>query len=111
MPLRSARRSSPERIPTAVRPSRTETSFLVIWWMSQAPYAAVFRNRIAAEAAARVRNALLVEMTGRDVRVEGVEDYYRRDEADEPMPAEWRELGGQIRVPWGREDRLAEAET
>ena len=34
--------------------------FLVIWWMSKNPYAAVFENRIAAEAAANVRNAILV---------------------------------------------------
>src|SRR5437764_7944228 len=34
--------------------------FLVIWWMSKNPYAAVFSNRVAAEAAANVRNAILV---------------------------------------------------
>lgn len=82
----------------------------MIWWMSQTPYAAVFGNRIAAEAAARVRNALLVTLRGSDVEVSGVDDFYRRDEEDHPMPAEWRDLGGQIRVPWGPEGGVAEAE-
>ena len=54
--------------------------FLVIWWMSKNPYAAVFSNRVAAEAAANVRNAILVTMKGPRTMVEGVVDWYRRDE-------------------------------
>ncbi len=68
--------------------------------MSQTPYAAVFENEVAAEAAASVRNALMVTIKGRDVVVDRVVDWYRRNEAGEPMPAEWRDLTGQIRVPW-----------
>lgn len=68
--------------------------------MSQTPYAAVFENEAAAEAAASVRNALMVTISGRDVSVDRVVDWYRRNEAGEPMPAEWRDLVGQIRVPW-----------
>ena len=74
--------------------------FLVIWWMSKNPYAAVFENRIAAEAAANVRNAILVTFKGNVSDVESVVDWFRRDEEGRPMPAEWRELMGQVRAPW-----------
>ena len=73
---------------------------MVLWWMSKSPYAAVFENRVAAEAAANVRNALLVRIKGTAVKVEEVLDWYRRDEEGRPMPAEWRELMGQLRAPW-----------
>jgi len=68
--------------------------------MSKTPYAAVFENRVAAEAAANVRNALLVTIKGERTKVEEVLDWYRRDEEGKPMPAEWRELLGHHRVPW-----------
>ena len=77
-----------------------KTYYLVLWWMSQTPYAAVFENQVAAEAAASVRNALLVIVSGRDLRVDQVQDWYRRDDDGRPMPAERRDLVGQIRVPW-----------
>ncbi len=77
-----------------------KTLYLVLWWMSQTPYAAVFENEVAAEAAANVRNALMVTITGRDLKVDQVKDWYRRDDRGEPMPAEWRDLVGQIHVPW-----------
>src|SRR5213594_1609161 len=77
-----------------------KTMFLVIWWMSKNPYAAVFENRIAAEAAANVRNAILVTFQGNGTEVEAVVDWFRRDEEGRPMPAEWRELMGQVRAPW-----------
>ena len=77
-----------------------ETRFLVIWWMSKSPYAAVFENRLAAEAAANVRNAILVTIRGSRTKVAEVVDWYRRDEEGRPMPAEWRELMGQAHVPW-----------
>ena len=96
------------------KPARrsSNTMYLVIWWMSKSPYAAVFTNRVAAEAAANVRNAILVAIKGPATKVEEVVDWYRRDEEGRPMPAEWRELMGQIHVPWhakplGRPDALA----
>jgi len=82
------------------RRSPRKTYYLVLWWMSQTPYAAIFENEMAAEAAASVRNALMVTIKGRDVAVDRVVDWYRRNDAGEPMPAEWRDLVGQIRVPW-----------
>ena len=97
-------------MPARPRVASRETRYVVVWWMSQTPYAAVFGNRIAAEAAARVRNALLITMTGRDVEVEGIDDYYRRDEEDHPIPAEWRDLVGQVRVPWGTDSDTGLAE-
>jgi len=88
--------------------------FLVCWWMSQTPYAAIFDNRTVAEASANVRNALMIVLSGTDVKVDEVLDWYRRSHSkcnhkDEkeaascgdgvPMPAEWRELNGPIRFP------------
>ena len=81
-------------------PTPDKTMFLVIWWMSKNPYAAVFENRIAAEAAANVRNAILVTFKGTGTEVQTVVDWFRRDEEGRPMPAEWRELMGQVRAPW-----------
>lgn len=74
--------------------------YLVVWWMSQTPYAAVFENRVAAEAAANVRNALMIVISGSGVKVDEVLDWYRRNEEGTPLPAEWRDLLGQIQVPW-----------
>lgn len=76
------------------------SSYLVVWWMAQAPHAALFDDRVSAEAAASVRNALMITLSGRDAQVDSVLDWYRRTEAGEPMPAEWRDLLGQVRVPW-----------
>lgn len=90
------------------RPSG-DTKFLVIWWMSKSPYAAVFTNRVAAEAAANVRNAILVVIKGAQSKVEEVVDWYRRDEEGRPMPAEWRELMGQLHTPW-RAKPIAQAD-
>lgn len=82
-----------------IRQSARTTQYLVVWWMAQTPYAALFTHRAAAETAASVRNALMIAISGRGARVEGVLDWYRRDEKGEPMPAEWRDLVGQIHVP------------
>jgi hypothetical protein len=78
--------------------------------MSKNPYAAVFENRVAAEAAANVRNAILVTFKGEDTKVEAVVDWYRRDDEGRPMPAEWRELMGQVRVPGFTKHRPADQE-
>src|SRR5438132_13849362 len=78
----------------------SNTMSLVIWWMSKSPYAAVFTNRVAAAAAANVRNAILVAIKGPAAKVEEVVDWYRRDEECRPMPAEWRPLLGQSDVQW-----------
>jgi hypothetical protein len=70
--------------------------------MAQTPYAAVFAHRAAAETAASVRNALMVAISGKDARIDGVLDWYRRDDKGDPMPAEWRDLVGQVRRPGDR---------
>jgi len=67
--------------------------------MSKNPYAAIFESRIAAEAAANVRNGILITVHGRDTEIADIVDWYRRDAEGNPMPAEWRDLAGQIRVP------------
>lgn len=91
--------------PQRARRSPKRTYYLVLWWMAQTPYAAVFENEMAAEAAANVRNALMVVVSGRDLKFERVADWYRRDDAGGPMPAEWRDLVGQIHVPWSAETK------
>src|SRR3989475_13185582 len=82
------------------RRSWNGTKYLVIWRMSKSPYAAVFTTRVAAEAAANVRNAILVAIKGHATKLEEVVDWYRRDDEGRPMPAEWRELMGQVHVQW-----------
>src|SRR2546426_11372588 len=71
-------------------PARAQVRYLVLWWQAQVPYAAVFDDEVAAHAAANVRNALVVEISGAGVKFEAVVDYFRRDDAGRPMPAEWR---------------------
>src|SRR2546425_13292135 len=68
--------------------------------MYQAPHAAVFENQIVAEATASIRNCLMIRMSGEDVQVDAVLDWYRRDNSGEPMPAEWRDVVGKSQVPW-----------
>ncbi len=79
-----------------VSPTMRTTRYLIIWWMSQTPYAAVFKDQAEAEIAAKVRNAVMVTVSGEDVAIDRVADWFRRDEAGGPMPAEWRDLMGQL---------------
>lgn len=67
--------------------------------MSKAPFAAIFSTAIAAEAAASVRNGIVIAMSGSDIQVDEVRDWYWRDDEGRPKPAEWRDLVGQVRVP------------
>ena len=76
------------------------TYHLVVWWVSQTPHCALFDNQEAARAAASVRNALMVTISGSGVGVDEVVDWYRRNEQGSPLPAEWRDGLGQPRVPW-----------
>jgi hypothetical protein len=56
------------------------------------PYAATFKSKISAEAAASVRNALLITIEPDSI---DVVDYYRRDEKGNPMPVQWRDITGR----------------
>src|SRR2546427_7151279 len=85
--------------PKRPRISYRKTYYLVLWWMSQTPYAAISENEVAAEAAANVRNALMVTISGRDAKVDTILDWYRRDESGRPMPAEWRGPPGPNYLP------------
>jgi len=86
------------------------TKYVVVWWMAQRPCVAVFDHEVSAEAAANVRNGVVITISGRDLRVDGVVDWYRRDEAGHPMPAEWRDLEGFIHTHWLRQADASEAE-
>jgi len=88
--------------PKRPRMSGRKTYYLVLWWMSQTPYAAIFENQVAAEAAANVRNALMVTISGRDVKVDQVLDWYRRDESGAPMPANGGTSSGKFTFPGSR---------
>ncbi len=77
-----------------------ESCYLVVWWVAQAPQVALFDQLEAAKAAASVRNALMVTVSGSSVGVDEVVDWYRRNEEGAPLPAEWRDALGQPRVPW-----------
>ena len=77
---------------------KSENTFVTFWWMSQSPYMAEFDNRASAEAAANVRNALMLTITG---TVEEAVDWYRRDDKGLPMPVERRDITGHV-GPWGR---------
>ncbi len=74
---------------TAKHDSRRQ--YLIFWWLDQTPYVARFEDEMEADSAARVRNALLLEI-GEDGEVAKILDYYRRDEEGNPIPAVWREL-------------------
>jgi len=86
--------------------SRMRAWYLVVWWVSQAPHAAVFDHQEAARAAASVRNALMVTISGSGVGVDEVVDWYRRNEEGSPLPAEWRDGLGQPRIPWASKGNL-----
>jgi hypothetical protein len=85
-----------------------DRKYYIFWWMSQTPYVAEFAGtdagRESAEAAANVRNALLVIVD--KGKITEVVDYYRRDEAGKPIPAEWRDLVGPHHMPWGPANRV-----
>ena len=53
-------------------------SYLVVWWMARAPHAAQFDDRVSAEEAASVRNALMITLSDRDAQVDSVRDWNRR---------------------------------
>src|SRR5437867_6027107 len=78
-----------------------ESCYLVVWWVCQTPQVALFDHLEAAKAAANVRNALMVTVTGTAVEIDEVVDWYRRNDEGDPLPAEWRDGLGQPRVPWG----------
>lgn len=94
--------------PLKTRTAARKTQYLVLWWMSQTPFAALFDTSFAAEAAASVRNGIVVTISGEHVRVEEVDDWYRRDDTGRPMPAEWRDLAVKMRLPEFREPTAAD---
>ena len=71
---------------------KTDTAYLVLWWLDQTPYVARLRDEIEADAVARVRNATVIEVRGLGIEVPRVMDYYRRDQGGRPMPAKWKDL-------------------
>ena len=70
---------------------RGEPQYFIFWWLDQTPYVARFKDETEADSAARVRNAMFLEIR-EDGEVGRILDYYRRDEDGNPMPAVWREL-------------------
>lgn len=71
-------------------------SFLLLWWFNQVPYVARFQDEMEAEMAAKVRNAVIIEVRGEKAEVVRVVDYYRRDEEGNPIPATWKDLADKV---------------
>jgi len=67
-----------------------QTIYAILWWHFQKPYVAVVPTYDEAKWIADTRNGVVVELIGRDIAVKSVVDFYRRDEAGNPMPAEMR---------------------
>jgi len=67
-----------------------QTVYVVLWWHFQKPYVAIVPTYDEAKWIADTRNGVIVEIFGKDVAVKSVVDFYRRDDAGNPMPAEMR---------------------
>ena len=63
--------------------------YAVFWWYQSKPCYAIIDDDVTAAVAANVRNALIIEFRGEIIKVL---DWYRRDDAGNPMPAELRDL-------------------
>ena len=75
---------------TAKREEPPETIYVILWWHFQKPYVAVVPTYDEAKWIADTRNGVIIEILGRSLAVKSVVDFYRRDEAGNPMPAEMR---------------------
>jgi hypothetical protein len=49
----------------------------------------------------------MITISGKDAKVDAVQDWYRRNEEGMPLPAEWRDLLGQIHAPWASKNSPA----
>ena len=68
------------------------TRYCILWWLEETLYGALFDDEIAADSAARVRNAVYLELPdGEDAPK--ILDYYMRDEEGVAKPIIWRDLG------------------
>ncbi len=69
---------------------KSNNLFVVLWWHFQKPYVAVVPTHDEAKWIADTRNGVVVEVIGKNLKIGLVVDYYRRDDAGNPMPAEVR---------------------
>lgn len=60
-------------------------SFYIFWWgsMDNTAYATEIEDEVEAESYARIRNGLVLKVTGTIVKMV---DYYRRDPEGNPLP-------------------------
>src|SRR5213592_310140 len=77
-----------------------ESCYLVVWWVCQTPQVALFDHLEAAKAAANVRNALMVTVTGTAVEIDEVVDWYRRNDKADPRRARGAIAWGQLGSLW-----------
>jgi len=66
-----------------------ETCYLVLWWHLQKLYCGLFNTAEEANLQAMSRNGVVVEITGENIAVGRLSDFWRRDEQGNPLPAEW----------------------
>ncbi len=74
----------------AAKEKPQQTIYAVLWWHFQKPYVAVVPTYDEAKWIADTRNGVIIEIIGKGISVKSVVDFYRRDEAGNPMPAEMR---------------------
>jgi len=66
-----------------------ETTFLVLWWHLQKLYCGLFSTAEEANLQAMSRNGVVVEISGENIAIDRLSDFWRRDEQGNPLPAEW----------------------
>lgn len=86
--------------PENARQDARKSTYLLLWWLDQTPQAACVDDPAEAEAAARERNATLIEIQG-EAEIARVLDFWRRDDAGRPMSAKWKDLNQPVlwRIP------------
>ena len=75
------------------------TRYVILWWLDQSLYGALFDDEVRADSAARTRNAVYLEFPdGEEPPV--ILDYYKRDPDGNPLHVIWRDLTGRPGAPY-----------
>lgn len=77
--------------------------YLILWWLNQVLYGALFDDEVKAESAARIRNAVYMELPDGDEKPK-ILDYWRRDKDGKALSITWYDLDSMQsrRFPPGR---------
>ena len=72
---------------------------MILWWIDGNLYGALFDDEVQAESAARVRNAVYLELPDGEEKPK-VLDYWKRDDKGTAIPIRWRDLIGRPGAPY-----------